>query len=54
MVYEDKYLKPVSSLNAFQIPTAESRYTKSLKHNKANSYTNVEIDPTRGFLLSFI
>ncbi len=55
MVYEDKYLKPVSSLNAFQMlpRQPESRYTKSLKkHNKANSYTNVAIDPTRGFLLS--
>jgi len=31
----------------------ESRYTKSLrKHSKADSYTNVAIDPTRGFLLS--
>jgi biopolymer transport protein ExbB len=55
MVYEDKYLKPVSSLNAFQMlpRQPESRYTKSLrKHSKADSYTNVAIDPTRGFLLS--
>jgi biopolymer transport protein ExbB len=55
MFYEDKYLKPVSSLNAFQMlpRQPESRYTKSLrKHSKADSYTNVAIDPTRGFLLS--
>lgn len=55
IVYKDKYLKPISSLNAFQMlpRQPEKQYTKSLKkHANAKDHTIVAVDPTRGFLLS--
>ena len=55
IVYKDNYLKPVSALNSFQLlpRQPEGAYTKTLKkHAKSVEYTNVAVDPTRGFLLS--
>lgn len=53
--YDGKFVKPVSSLNSFQLlaKQPENTFTKTLsKHKRADEYTNVSIDPTRGFLLS--
>ena len=53
--YDGKFVKPVSSLNSFQLlaKQPEGTFTKTLsKHKSADAYTNVSIDPTRGFLLS--
>ena len=53
--YDGKFVKPVSSLNSFQLlaKQPENNFTKTLsKHKRADEYTNVSIDPTRGFLLS--
>lgn len=53
--YDGMFVKPSSSLNSFQLlaKQPESTYTKTLKkHSKSNDYTNLSIDPTRGFLLS--
>lgn len=53
--YDGKFVKPVSSLNSFQLlaKQPEGTFTKTLsKHKSADKYTNVSIDPTRGFLLS--
>ena len=53
--YDGKFVKPVSSLNSFQLlaKQPEGTFTKTLsKHKRADAYTNVSIDPTRGFLLS--
>ena len=53
--YDGKFVKPVSSLNSFQLlaKQPEGTFTKTLsKHKSADEYTNVSIDPTRGFLLS--
>ena len=53
--HDGKFVKPVSSLNSFQLlaKQPESTYTKTLKrHARSDDYTNLSIDPTRGFLLS--
>jgi biopolymer transport protein ExbB len=53
--YNGKFVRPSSSLNSFQLlaKQPESTYTKTLKkHLKSDEYTNLSIDPTRGFLLS--
>ncbi|MDG1247824.1 MAG: MotA/TolQ/ExbB proton channel family protein [SAR86 cluster bacterium] len=53
--YDGKFVKPVSSLDSFQLlaKQPENTFTKTLsKHKRADDYTNVAIDPTRGFLLS--
>jgi biopolymer transport protein ExbB len=53
--YDGKFVKPVSSLNSFQLlaKQPESSYTRTLKrHARSDEYTNLSIDPTRGFLLS--
>lgn len=53
--YDGKFVKPVSSLNSYQLlpKQPESNFTKTLsRHKKSNEYTNLSIDPTRGFLLS--
>ena len=53
--YDGKFVKPVSSLNSFQLlaKQPENTFTNTLsKHKRADEYTNVSIDPTRGFLLS--
>ena len=53
--FDGKFVKPVSSLNSFQLlaKQPEGTFTKTLsKHKSADAYTNVSIDPTRGFLLS--
>ena len=53
--YDGKFVRPSSSLNSFQLlaKQPESTYTKTLKkHLKSDDYTNLSIDPTRGFLLS--
>ena len=53
--HDGKFVTPVSSLNSFQLLTKqpESKITRSLKkHLKADEYSKVSIDPTRGFLLS--
>ena len=55
IVHEDNFLRPDSSLNAFQLlpRQPEREYIKSLKrHYRSDSYEKVSIDPTRGFLLS--
>ena len=54
-VYDNKFLEPKPSLNSFQLlgSQPESNILRSLKkHDKADEYTAVSIDPTRGFLLS--
>ena len=53
--HDGKFVTPVSSLNSFQLlaKQPESNITRSLKkHLKADEYSKVSIDPTRGFLLS--
>ena len=53
--HDGKFVTPVSSLNSFQLlaKQPESKITRSLKkHLKAEEYSTVSIDPTRGFLLS--
>jgi len=53
--YDGKFVKPVSSLDSFQLlaKQPEKTFTKTLsKHKRADEYTNLAIDPTRGFLLS--
>ena len=53
--YDGKFVKPVSSLDSFQLlaKQPEKTFTKTLsKHKRADDYTNLAIDPTRGFLLS--
>lgn len=53
--YDGKFVKPVSSLDSFQLlaKQPENTFTKTLsKHKLADEYTNLAIDPTRGFLLS--
>ena len=53
--HEGKFVTPISSLNSFQLlaKQPESKITRSLKrHLKADEYSTVSIDPTRGFLLS--
>lgn len=53
--YDGKFVKPVSSLDSFQLlaKQPENTFTKTLsKHKRADDYTNLAIDPTRGFLLS--
>jgi len=53
--HDGKFVTPVSSLNSFQLlaKQPESKITRSLKkHLKADEYSKVSIDPTRGFLLS--
>jgi biopolymer transport protein ExbB len=53
--YDGKFVKPVSSLDSFQLlaKQPENTFTKTLsKHKRADEYTNLAIDPTRGFLLS--
>lgn len=53
--YDDNFLEPKPSLNSFQLLASqpESSITRTLrKHSKADEYTSVSIDPTRGFLLS--
>lgn len=53
--HDGKFVTPVSSLNSFQLlaKQPESKITRSLKkHLKADGYSKVSIDPTRGFLLS--
>ena len=53
--YKNKFLKPSSELNAFQLlpKQPESKYRKNLKGFENNDgYESVSIDPTRGFLLS--
>ena len=53
--YDGKFVKPVSSLGSFQLlaKQPENTFTKTLsKHKRADDYTNLAIDPTRGFLLS--
>jgi len=53
--HDGKFLRPVSSLNSFQLlaKQPESMYTKTLrKHARSDEYSNLSIDPTRGFLLS--
>jgi biopolymer transport protein ExbB len=53
--YDGKFVKPVSSLDSFQLlaKQPENTFIKTLsKHKRADDYTNVSIDPTRGFLLS--
>jgi len=53
--HDGKFVTPVSSLNSFQLlaKQPESKITRSLKkHIKAEEYSTVSIDPTRGFLLS--
>ena len=53
--YDGKFVKPVSSLNSFQLlaKQPEGTFTKTLsKHKSADAYTNVSIDPSSGFLLS--
>ena len=55
IVHEDNFLRPDSSLNAFQLlpRQPEREYIKSLKrHYRSDGYEKVSIDPTRGFLLS--
>lgn len=54
-VYNNKFLEPKSELNSYQLlgSQPESNVTRTLKkHSRADSYTSVAIDPTRGFLLS--
>jgi biopolymer transport protein ExbB len=53
--YDGKFVKPVSSLDSFQLlaKQPENTFTKTLsKHKRSDEYTNLAIDPTRGFLLS--
>jgi biopolymer transport protein ExbB len=53
--YDGKFVKPVSSLNSFQLlaKQPESTYTRTLnRHARSDEYANLSIDPTRGFLLS--
>ena len=53
--HNGKFVTPISSLNSFQLlaKQPESKITRSLKrHLKADDYSTVSIDPTRGFLLS--
>tara|TARA_B100000780_G_scaffold78067_1_gene52916 strand:- start:3903 stop:5216 length:1314 start_codon:yes stop_codon:yes gene_type:complete len=53
--HKGKFVTPVSSLNSFQLlaKQPESNILRSLKrHSKADDYSAVSIDPTRGFLLS--
>ena len=54
-VYDHKFLEPKPSLNSFLLlgSQPESKILRSLKkHDRADEYTTVSIDPTRGFLLS--
>ena len=53
--YKNKFVTPSSSLNSFKLlaKQPESSITRTLRrHSKANDYSKVSIDPTRGFLLS--
>lgn len=53
--HDGKFLKPVSSLNSFQLlaKQPESMYTKTLRrHARSDEHAYLSIDPTRGFLLS--
>ena len=54
-VYDNKFLEPKPSLNSFQLlgSQPESNILRTLKkHGRADEYTAVSCDPTRGFLLS--
>lgn len=53
--HDGGYVTPSSELNGFKLlqRQPENSITKSLsRHAKANKYTSVAVDPTRGFLLS--
>jgi len=53
--HDGGYVTPSSELNGFKLlqRQPENSITKSLsKHIKADKYTSVAVDPTRGFLLS--